>query len=206
MNCGKRIRNARISAGLTQKALAQKLGVSAALVGQYETGIRNPKIDTLSRIAGALSLSLSFFQGTQPFSDMEFLSEYKIPILCKLVERGRLMVPDDQLKDISDYEYWKYLSSNVVSIIRLDLNLLNIQFLPNEDDDSEDSFDVVQTKTASISLNYKELLHKLTVKRNLALETYFILQDLTMLDDQCVKKIQQQVKQLVLDPSNIYIE
>lgn len=206
MNYGKRIRTARIASGLTQKELAQKLGVSAALVGQYETGIRNPKIDTLNRIAEALSLSSSFFQGTQPFSDMNLLSEYKIPILNKLIERNRFTISRNSIQDTSDYEYWKCLSENVISIIRLDLNLFSIQFTPDEEDNQPENSDILPIKTASMTLDYKDLLKELTIKRGLALETFFILQDLTMLNDQCIKQIQKQIKELVLDPGNIYIE
>ena len=206
MNYGKRIRTARIASGLTQKELAQKLGVSAALVGQYETGIRNPKIDTLNRIAEALSLSSSFFQGTQPFSDMNLLSEYKIPILNKLIERKRFTISRNSIQDTSDYEYWKCLSENVISIIRLDLNLFSIQFTPDEEDNQPENSDILPIKTASMTLDYKDLLKELTIKRGLALETFFILQDLTMLNDQCIKQIQKQIKELVLDPGNIYIK
>ena len=206
MNCGKRIRSARIAAGLTQKELAQKLGVSGALVGQYETGIRNPKIDTLNRIAEALSLSLSFFQGTQPFSDMDFLSEYKLPILSKLAERKRFTISSNGIQETSDYDYWKCLSANVISIIRLDLNLFSIQFTPDENDKRSETSDILPVQTASMTLDYNVLLKELINNRGLALETFFILQDLAMLDDQCIKQIQKQIKELVLDPSNIYIK
>lgn len=206
MNCGKRIRSARIAAGLTQKELALKLGVSGALVGQYETGIRNPKIDTLNRIAEALSLSSSFFQGTQPFSDMNLLSEYKILILSKLIERNRFTISGNSIQETSDYEYWKCLSENVISIIRLDLDLLSIQFTPDEKDKQSENSDILPIKTASMTLDYKALLKELTIKRGLALETFFILQDLTMLNDQCIMQIQKQIKELVLDPANIYIK
>ena len=58
MTVGERIRAARKEAGLTQKQLGEKLGVSAAMIGQYETGVRNPKLGTLKKIANALEIDL----------------------------------------------------------------------------------------------------------------------------------------------------
>ena len=59
LTIGDRIRALRKAKGLTQKELAQKLGVSASMVGQYETNVRKPKPDTLARFAEALGLNLT---------------------------------------------------------------------------------------------------------------------------------------------------
>ena len=58
MTIGEAIKKARNKAGLTQKQLANKLGVSFTLVSQYERGTRNPKPETLDRIATALGMTL----------------------------------------------------------------------------------------------------------------------------------------------------
>ena len=58
MTIGEAIKKARNKAGLTQKQLAIKLGVSFTLVSQYERGTRNPKPETLDRIATALGMTL----------------------------------------------------------------------------------------------------------------------------------------------------
>ena len=54
---GRAIKNARIRKGLTQAELAKKLGMSPSYIGQYESGNRNPKPETLMRIADALDVS-----------------------------------------------------------------------------------------------------------------------------------------------------
>ena len=41
---------------MTQAALGHELGVSGSMVAQYETGARNPKHETLQRIADALGI------------------------------------------------------------------------------------------------------------------------------------------------------
>lgn len=56
MNIGEKIKHSRKKAGLTQKELAENLGVSAAMIAQYETGKRNPKFETIKKIAKALNI------------------------------------------------------------------------------------------------------------------------------------------------------
>ncbi|MCL2604832.1 MAG: helix-turn-helix domain-containing protein [Defluviitaleaceae bacterium] len=42
--------------GVTQYELAKRLGVSHAMIGQYERNLRNPKRSTIDRIANALGI------------------------------------------------------------------------------------------------------------------------------------------------------
>ena len=55
---GERIALARLNAGLTQKQLAEKLGTSESYISQYERNKRNPKTDTIQRIAEALNVEI----------------------------------------------------------------------------------------------------------------------------------------------------
>lgn len=59
MTTGERIKFARKKAGLTQKALGEKCNMPDSQIRQYELGMVNPKIDTLNRIAEALSISIA---------------------------------------------------------------------------------------------------------------------------------------------------
>lgn len=59
MTIGENIKKARKAAGLTQKELGEKLGVSNTMIAIYETGRRIPKTDTLQRIASALNCSIT---------------------------------------------------------------------------------------------------------------------------------------------------
>lgn len=58
MTTAENIKKARKNAGLTQKELGIKLGVSAAMIAQYESKKRKPKIDTIQKIATALNISI----------------------------------------------------------------------------------------------------------------------------------------------------
>ena len=54
MNAGDAIRRARIEAGLTQHALAARAGTSQATISAYESGRKQPSVETLERVlAGA---------------------------------------------------------------------------------------------------------------------------------------------------------
>lgn len=56
MTTGQLIKAARKKAGMTQAQLAEKLGISYVGVSQWENDLRNPKLDTLQRIAAALGV------------------------------------------------------------------------------------------------------------------------------------------------------
>lgn len=80
MSFGERLKSARRKAGLSQNDLAIKLNVSASMIGQYETGKRNPKKDTIEKIANALNLGYSYTKEGEPyfydFVDTVHHSEY----------------------------------------------------------------------------------------------------------------------------------
>ena len=64
MTTGELIKQARKQRNMSQKELAEKLGVSASMIGQYENDLRNPKLETIQRIANALEVD--------PYSLMDF--------------------------------------------------------------------------------------------------------------------------------------
>ena len=59
MTTGEMIKAARRKAGLTQAQLAEKLGIAYQTVAQWENDLRNPKLDTLQRIAAALDIPVT---------------------------------------------------------------------------------------------------------------------------------------------------
>ena len=56
MTIGERIFAARKNAGLTQLELGKKLGVSQQMIAQFEKSRRNPKLETIEKIAFALNV------------------------------------------------------------------------------------------------------------------------------------------------------
>lgn len=59
MDIGSKIKEIRIKKGITQKELAEKLGTSQQNLAQYECGKRNPKLETVKKIADALNVFMS---------------------------------------------------------------------------------------------------------------------------------------------------
>ena len=59
MATGQRIKEARKKAGMTQTELAEKLNIPFQSVSQWERNLRNPKYETLQRIAQVLDTSVS---------------------------------------------------------------------------------------------------------------------------------------------------
>lgn len=57
MTVGENIRKKRKDMGLTQKELAEKVGVATITIQQYERNVRVPKIETLSKIGIVLGVS-----------------------------------------------------------------------------------------------------------------------------------------------------
>ena len=68
---GEKIKAVRLQKGVSQTALAKILGVSTAMICQYEVGKRKPKVETLSKIAGALGVDLKVFYDDLPKENME---------------------------------------------------------------------------------------------------------------------------------------
>ena len=71
VSIGGKIKAMRLQKGVSQAALAKCLGVSTAMICQYEVGKRKPKVETLSKIAGALGVDLKVFYDDLPQKTME---------------------------------------------------------------------------------------------------------------------------------------
>ncbi len=60
MSFNENLKKARIAAGLTQRELAEKAGLSERTVQYYELGQRRPrKIETVEQLAGILTVNIS---------------------------------------------------------------------------------------------------------------------------------------------------
>ena len=75
MTIGTNIKYFRKERGLTQKQLADMLGVAPNTIAQYELGVSQPKLDQLQRIAESLHVSVvSFFP-----DGWDYLSQGNMP-------------------------------------------------------------------------------------------------------------------------------
>ena len=102
---GNRIREARVQAGLKQKELAEKIGVSESRVSQYEKGSQNPRIGTLLKIADALEISVQYLCGDQWESiNYEARNELDSPLRKYLWSLGYRVVRADKPKPVGKIE------------------------------------------------------------------------------------------------------
>ena len=65
MSRGERIRRYRKMKGLTQKSLAEKIGLAESAVRNYELGLRDPSQETLAALSDALGVPMSDRKSTR---------------------------------------------------------------------------------------------------------------------------------------------
>lgn len=66
---GDRLREERVKAGISQRELARRLGLSASLISQLESGLSKPSVGTLYAIVTELGLSLDRVIRGEDFND-----------------------------------------------------------------------------------------------------------------------------------------
>ena len=59
---GKKIKIARVEQDLTQTDLAQKIGANQKSISRYESGLAEPSVTTLFKIAKVLKKPADYFQ------------------------------------------------------------------------------------------------------------------------------------------------
>lgn len=88
MIVGERIKIVRKQKKMTQKALADKLGISPVGIAQWETGKRNPKADTVKKLADALEVPMEYLLGES--DEISGLKQFEIETaIGKLVVENR---------------------------------------------------------------------------------------------------------------------
>jgi len=88
------LRRLRTEAGLTQPALAERLGISRSAVAMYETGSREPELSLLCAMADLYSISLDALAGREcSVSDSD----------VKLALFGDREADDSLLEDVRAY-------------------------------------------------------------------------------------------------------
>lgn len=103
MTIGDRIRSARKNAGMTQAQLAEKSGVAAISIHQYEAGKRQPRLEQLIRISSALNVDMLDITGLE--SEM---SEYRF----ELTKAGNGEATSPNEKNLSMRDIYSLLSSD----------------------------------------------------------------------------------------------
>ena len=74
-----KLKELRKEKGLTQKELGAAIGISEVMIGQYERGVRTPKIEMREKIANALGVTHNYF-----LSDSDYTNE----VLAQIIDAG----------------------------------------------------------------------------------------------------------------------
>ena len=107
MFIGEQIRKYRSEMGISQKELGANLGVSQAMIAQYENGKRTPKIETQQKIANALNVPLYELMGfdgsirVNTDSERERLDEEAQKIIIK--QNSGEEITEEETQKVSDF-------------------------------------------------------------------------------------------------------
>ncbi|MBO5930516.1 MAG: helix-turn-helix transcriptional regulator [Clostridia bacterium] len=105
----KRLRNLRVTAGLTQEKLAKHLNISRSCLANYESCNRVPDDEILSYIAKHFDVSVAYLTGD---TNVHFSSGYMDEeVLSKLIPNGQLDVSNiSPAARIALLEFYCYLT------------------------------------------------------------------------------------------------
>lgn len=97
-----RLTQARLVGGLTKAALAERVGVSAAAVGQFEAGITRPRAEQLQRLSEELDFPVTFFTAGRPHERMDAsMAHFKSLRSTRVGERARAVAYVEQVWELT---------------------------------------------------------------------------------------------------------
>jgi transcriptional regulator with XRE-family HTH domain len=84
---GERLKNLREQKGLRQSQLAERLGVSRALISGYETGTKLPSIDMIIKLSYSFHVTTDYLLGLtrEQNIDKTGLTENQLQIIFNLI-------------------------------------------------------------------------------------------------------------------------
>jgi transcriptional regulator with XRE-family HTH domain len=106
---GDRLREERTKAGISQRELARRLGISASMISQLESGLSKPSVGTLYAIVTELDLSLD-----RVIRGEEFGGSEPAPSLKAGPSPGPLVHPDERhVIELDSGVRWEELTANL---------------------------------------------------------------------------------------------
>lgn len=108
MTTGQLIKEARKKKQMTQKQLAEKLGISYVNISKWENNLRNPKYNTLKRIAAALGVNWLKLVPAEGDDIMKITKKYrKKPVIIEAYQTDKEIIihtlEGDMLASVGDY-------------------------------------------------------------------------------------------------------
>ena len=91
MNMGEKLKSLRIEKKLTQKQVADRIGLAISAVSSYESGTRYPSYDVLVKLARIFHVSTDYLLGMTDIRNIDVtgLSDNEIELVSQLVDTLR---------------------------------------------------------------------------------------------------------------------
>ncbi len=91
MNMGEKLKSLRIEKKLTQKQVAERIGLAISAVSSYEAGTRYPSYDVLVKLARIYHVSTDYLLGITDTRNIDVtgLDDKEIELVSQLVDMFR---------------------------------------------------------------------------------------------------------------------
>lgn len=91
VDCSEKLRSLRAAKGLTQLQVADRIGISKAMISAYETASKAPSIDVLIRLSRLFGVSVDYLVcvDAPPYIDASGLSDDETALVTALIEKLR---------------------------------------------------------------------------------------------------------------------
>lgn len=91
VNMGEKIKSLRIEKKLTQKQVADRIGLAISAVSSYESGARYPSYDVLAKLARIFHVSTDYLLGMTDTRNVDVtgLNDNEIELVSQLVDMLR---------------------------------------------------------------------------------------------------------------------
>lgn len=88
---GNKLKNLRLDSNLTQKQVAERIGLAISAVSSYESGARYPSYEVLLKLAKMFHVSTDYLLGITEIRNIDVtgLNDEEINTISKLVEMLR---------------------------------------------------------------------------------------------------------------------
>ncbi|MCD8015919.1 MAG: helix-turn-helix domain-containing protein [Lachnospiraceae bacterium] len=85
---GDKLKNLRLQQNLTQKQIADRIGVAVSSISEYESGVRYPSYDSLVKLARIYHCSADYLLGlsNQNEVDLSGLTDEEIDAVLNLIK------------------------------------------------------------------------------------------------------------------------
>lgn len=83
-----RLKQLRCAKHLTQAQVAQRIGVTPAMISAYESDLKVPGLDTMIRIANLFGVTVDYLlcREDKRFLDISDLNDDEATVICNMVE------------------------------------------------------------------------------------------------------------------------